>query len=198
MQFPERLGHKKKQNAPHNVLKIDGSPKFQTQVGKGQLQKLLATATLKIEFGNKIFPEHFAVMKNLARPIIELHFMRNNSVVIDTKHGLIHFPQLTMQVKTASNETTAKARSIFTNYILTIPPSTTKTILAFVDHPSEWNTTRTVTPLEMFMETASLLISHSMSTGVHKRIAIRVTKTTESPYLIKKNTQIAGFSVVIP
>ena len=48
------------------------------------------------------------------------------------------------------------------------------------------------------METASLLISHSITTKVDKRIAVRVTNTTESPYLIKKNTQVAEFSVVTP
>ena len=55
-----------------------------------------------------------------------------------------------------------------------------------------------MTPLEKFTETASLLISHSMSTIIDKRVAVRVTNTTESPYLIKKHTQIAEFSVVTP
>ena len=55
-----------------------------------------------------------------------------------------------------------------------------------------------MTPLEKFTETASLLISHSMSTIIDKRIAVRVTNTTESPYLIKKHTQIAEFAVVTP
>ena len=36
-----------------------------------------------------------------------------------------------------------------------------------------------------------------MSTTIDKRIAVRVTNTTESPYLIDKHTQIAEFSVVI-
>ena len=81
---------------------------------------------------------------------------------------------------------------------LTIPPVTTKTITAFIDHPSKWKTTGTVTLLEKFMETASLLISHSMSTIIDKRTAVRVTNTTESPYLIKKHTQIAEFSVFTP
>ena len=40
---------------------------------------------------------------------------------------------------------------------------TTKTITAFVDQVSEWNTTGTVTPLENFTETASLILSHSLS-----------------------------------
>ena len=81
---------------------------------------------------------------------------------------------------------------------LTIPPATTKTVTAYIDHPSKWSTTGTVTPLEKFTETASLLISHSMSTIIDKRIAVRVTNTTETPYLIKKHTQIAEFSVVTP
>ena len=33
---------------------------------------------------------------------------------------------------------------------------------------------------------------------MHKKITPRVTNTTESPYLIKKHTQIAEFSVVTP
>ena len=103
-----------------------------------------------------------------------------------------------MQVKTASSETTTKPQPVIMDADLTIPPATTKTVRAFIDHPSKWNTTGTVKPLEKFTETASLLISCSMSTIIDKRIAVRVTNTTESPYHIKKHTQIAEFSVVTP
>ena len=101
-----------------------------------------------------------------------------------------------MQVKTTSSETTTKPQPVTTDEALTIPPMTTKTITAFIDHPSNWNTTGTVTPLEKFTETANLLISHSLSTITDKRIAVRVTNTTESPNLIKKHTLVAEFSVV--
>ena len=40
---------------------------------------------------------------------------------------------------------------------------TTKTITAFVDRLSEWNTTGIETPVEKFAETAGLIISYSMS-----------------------------------
>ena len=153
-----------KQKAPNNNLKVDDPPNFQIQVANGQLQKPLSTATLKFEIGDNSFAEHFVVMKKLTGPIIGLHFMRNNSVVIDTTHGLIHFHHLTMQAKTASSETTTKPQPVITDEALTIPPTTTETITAFIDHPSKWNITGTVTPLEKFTETASLLISHSMST----------------------------------
>ena len=187
-----------KQKAPNNILKIDDLPNFQIQVVNGRLEKPLSTTTLKFEIGDNTFAEHFVVMKKLTGPIIELHFMRNNNVVIDTTHGPLHFPHLTMQVKTASSEKTTKPQPVITDEALTIPPTTRKTITAFIDHPSKWNTTGTATPLEKITETASLLISHSMSTISDKRIAVRVTNTTKSPYLIKTHTQIAEFSVVTP
>ena len=124
--------------------------------------------------------------------------MRHNSVVIDTTHGLIHFPHLTMQVKSALDQTNTKPQAVLIHDNKTIPQMTTKTITAFVDHVSEWKTTATVTPVEKLTETASLLIFHSMSTIIDRKIAVRVTNTTESPDTINKNTQIAEFSLVTP
>ena len=184
----------KKEKDPNNLLKFDDPPNFQIQVANGQLEKQLSTATPKLEIGDNILAEHLVVMKKLTGPIFGLHFIR----LIDTTHGLIPFPHLTMQVKTASKETTTN----HSQSSLTTPrpdhQRQQKKITAFVHHPSKWNTTGTLTPLEKFTETASLLISHSKSTIINSRIAVRVTITTESPYLIKKHTQIAEFSVVTP
>ena len=187
-----------KQQSPSIILKIDDPPNFQIQVANGQLEKPTATATLKFDIGDHIFAEHFVVMRNLTGPIIGLHFMTHNSVVIDTTHGLIHFPHLTMQVKSALSQTSVKPQAVLIHDNRTIPQMTTKTIIAFVDHTSEWNTTGTVTPVEKFTETASLIISYSMSTIIDRKVAVRVTNTTESPDTINKNTQIAEFSVVTP
>ena len=148
-----------KQQAPSNIIKIDDSPNFQIQVANGQLEKLIVTATLKFDIGDHIFAEHFVVTKNLTGLILGLHFLRHNSVVIDTTHGLIHFPHLTMQVKSALSQTSAKSQAAFIRDSITIPQMTTKTITAFVDHLSEWNTTETVTPVENFKEAANLIIS---------------------------------------
>ena len=59
-----------------------------------------------------------------------------------------------MQVRTIS-EKSAKPQVVLTDDAVTIPPKTTKTFTAFVDHPSEWKTTGTVTQLEKITETAS-------------------------------------------
>ena len=108
-----------KRKAPKNILTIDDPPNFQKQVANGQLEKSLSTATLKFVIGDNTFAEHFVVMKKLTEPIIGLHFMRKNSVVIDTTHGLKHFPYLTMQVKTVSSETSTKVQPVITDEALT-------------------------------------------------------------------------------
>ena len=52
--------------------------------------------------------------------------MRHNSVDIDTTHGLIHFPHLTMQVKSALSQTSAKPQLVLIHDNMTIPQMTTK------------------------------------------------------------------------
>ena len=119
-------------------------------------------------------------------------------MLVDTTHGQIHFPHLTMEAKNASSGTSAKPQAVLIHDSITVTPMTTKTIRAFFDHLSEWNTTGTVTPKEKFTETASLIISYSISTKIDRKIAVRNTNTTESPYTVNNNTQIADFSLVTP
>ena len=110
-----------KEQSPSDILKIDDPPNFQIQVANGDLEKPTATTALKFDIGDHIFAEHFVVMKNLTRPIIGLHFMRHNSVVIDTTHGLIHFPHMTVQVKSALTQTSAKPQVVLIHDSRTIP-----------------------------------------------------------------------------
>ena len=154
-----------KQQAPTNIFKVDDPPNFRIQVANGELQKPMTTATVKFDIAYNTFAKYFVLVKKLTGPIIRLHFMRHKSVLIDISHGFFQFPHLTMQVKTANGEKNAKPQPVLSNDITTIAPMTTKTVDAFVDHPSEWNTTNTVTPLERFTEEANLLTSHSMSTS---------------------------------
>ena len=132
-----------KQQAPSNILEINDPPNFQIHVANGQLEKPISQATLKFDIGDNTFAEHSVVMKNFTEPIVQLHFLRHNSVVIDITHGLIHFPHLTVPAENAAIETSAKPQPVLIQDNTTVPPMTTKKITAFVDHPSEWHTTST-------------------------------------------------------
>ena len=126
------------------------------QLVDSQLEKPLTKGTPNFDFGDNTFAERFVVMEKLTGPIIGLNFMKNKGVFLEMAHGLTYFPHLAMQIKTTS-EMSANPQAVLTDDALALPPRTTKTITAFVDHHSEWNTTGAATPLEKFMETASLL-----------------------------------------
>ena len=121
---------------------MDDFTKFQVQAANNQLEQPFATATLKFDNGDHTFWEHLVVLKNLTGTYIGLHFMSCNTVVIDTTHGLIHFPHLRMYVKSTARGTSAKHQAVFIHETMTIPRKTAKTITAFVDLSSKRNTTR--------------------------------------------------------
>ena len=95
-----------------NILKMGDPPAFQIQVANGQLEKPTAIATMWFEIGDFEFAEHFVVMRNLTGPIIGLHFMRYNSVILDITHALLHFPHLSMQAKTTDGVKSTKPQAV--------------------------------------------------------------------------------------
>ena len=137
-----------------NILKMGEPPTFQIQVANGQLEKPTAIATMFFEIGDYEFAEHFVVMRNLTGPIIGLHFMRYNSVILDITHALLHFPHLSMQAKTADEGKMTKPQAVMIPEEITIQPMTTKTIKAYANHLSPFKTTGIITPVEQYSETA--------------------------------------------
>ena len=152
-----------KQQALGSIIETNDPPIFQSQVANGCSEKPIATVTLEFDIGDLTFAETLCRDEVFTVPIIGFHFMKYNSLVIDTIHGLFPFLHLTMQVKSTASDTSAKPQPILIHDALTLPSMTAKTTTTFVDHPSVWNTTGTVTPVEKITETASLLISHSIS-----------------------------------
>ena len=120
--------------------------------------------------------------------------MRHNSVVPDTTHGLIQFHHLTIQIRNVRSRLRAVPQSVLSDNNLKIPRLTRKTIAAFVDHLSQRHTTYTVNHLKNFTETVSLLISHSMSSIIDRKVATRVKNATVSPYTIKKDINFGFLS----
>ena len=55
-----------------------------------------------------------------------------------------------------------------------------------------------MTPLEEITEAPGQLISHSLSIKNDRKVAMRVTKTAETPFSIKRKTQVVETSVVTP
>ena len=124
-----------KQQDPGNIFEIDDSQRFQKQVANGHLEKPIATVTVNFGIEENQFAKYFVVLDKLTRQIIGMQFMRDDSVIIDTTHSFVHFPQVTVQFKHATLDKSAKPQSVLSNDNLTSLPMTTETINAFVYHP---------------------------------------------------------------
>ena len=107
-------------------------------------------------------------MKKLTGQKLRVHFMKNNNLVFDTTHGLIFFPYKTKLLKTTANKISAKPHPVPTVDSPIIPPMRTKIITAFVDNPSNWNTTKIVKSMDKFAKTASLIVQNWMWTKIDK------------------------------
>ena len=129
-------------------------------------------------------------MMILAGLFIGLQYRTHNSFVIDTINGLIHFPHFKMQVESANSAGNAKQLYFNNDDNLTVPAWPTILSQPSHDYPIQWTTRDAVTLLDKFIETTIVLASHSMSTTIHMKVTITVTKTTELLSNIWKNLKV--------
>ena len=130
--------------------------------------------------------------------IIGLHFMHHNSAILDITHRIINFPHLSMQANSTEEQKISKPQAVMIPEDTTIPPLMTRTTKAFATHFTQFNPTGRLNPAEQFTKTSKLIIPQSMSPVANSEVPIRVTNASESPYTLKKNTQVAEVAVLTP
>ena len=156
-------------------------------MAKSQLEKPIATTTLRLDSGDGTLAERFVVRKKVTGLITGLHFMRQNSVVTDTTNGLVHFPHLKMQIKSTNREKSAKPNlfSAITPWYFQRWQQKQSLLLLFIHlngtEQLRWPQCKKITDI------ARVPIFHSISTIDDRKVAVRVTHTNESPYEIGKN-----------
>ena len=76
---------------------------------------------------------------------------------------MIHFPNLTMEMKTEEKHITYKSHFVKKEQTLTIPPNTTTTIMAHVDATNQYQTKRIFTTTEL-LKNHHTIFANSIST----------------------------------
>ena len=89
-------------------------------------------------------------MKKPTGPVFGLHGLRHNKVDVVTSHGLIHFPHLTIQVKRANCEVSAKPQLVFSDENLKNTPMTTKSVCRWCCTNDQWNCSLSVLTRNIF------------------------------------------------
>ena len=112
--------------------------------------------------------------------------------------GLLLFPHLTYSIETDDYTRNRKLYKVQGKNPLTFPPETTQTITVYTDISSTIDTTVVINPATNHCSGDPLVVASSISTASNRKIDVRVTNTTPTPYTIKKNTTIAEFKIMSP
>ena len=159
-----------RQQAQNKIFKNCDPASFQLQLANGELEKPKPTATLKLHVEVNNFAEKFVQMKELTGLIIGLQYRRHISLVIDTTLGLILFPDLITQVKSAkSKKKNDRTPTCHQRWLLDKISDDN-----INEHCFRWSLMRKESnvycdPLEKFTKTWSFLISHSKSIKFDKK-----------------------------
>ena len=87
--------------SPQTVIRESLPPNFQILIANRQLESPKSTIEPKFEVGDIEFDEIFIVMESLTGPILGLMFLQRNHTVLVMRHGILKFPLISRQLKTA-------------------------------------------------------------------------------------------------
>ena len=185
------------QMSPKDIVKELEPPPFKLQVANGDIETPTKTIILQFEIGDWNSKETFIVAKQLTGPILGLTFLKNNSAILDVSQGLLHFPHLTYSIGTDEYTRNRKLYKVQIKNPHTIPPETMQTITSYTDISSSIDTIGVINPATNHCS-GDPLVASSISTASNRKIDVRVTNTTSTPYTIKKNLTIAEFKIMSP
>ena len=196
--LPESELQKIKSVSPDNILKEIDPPAFKLQVANGDIETPTKTVQLQFELGDWTFKETFIVATKMTGPILGLTFLKNNSAIQDVSQALLHFPHLTYAITAENNETVSRHHKVTIKNQLTIMPDQCITIEAGINLRTITNTTGIIHPTEQYSGEHHLVVASSLSTVTNSKIEIRVTNTSPNPFTLKKNANVAEFTILSP
>ena len=196
--LPESEYQKIKSVSPDNILKEMDPPAFKLQVANDNIETPTKTVQLQFELGDWTFKETFIVATKMTGPILGLTILKNNSAILDVSQALLHFPHLTYAIAADDNETVSRHHKVTIKNQLTIMPEQCITIEAGINLRTITNTTGIIHPTEQYSGEHQLVVASSLSTISNSKSEIRVTNTSPNLFTLKKNANVAEFTILSP
>ena len=196
--LPESEYQKIKSVSPDNILKEMDPPAFKLQVANGDIETPTKTVQLQFELGDWTFKETFFVATKMTGPILGQTFLKNNSAILDVSQALLHYPHLAYAIAADDNETVSRHHKVTIKNQLTIMPDQCITIEAGINLRTITNTTGIIHPTEQYSGEHQIVVASSLSTISNSKIEIRVTNTSPNPFTLKKNANVAEFTILSP
>ena len=184
--------------APQSIVKEGPAPNFQIMVANGQLETPKSTVELKFEVGDIEFHEIFIVMEKLTSPLIGLSFLQRNNTILDMRQGVLNFPFFSMQLKTADHKYTNVMEPICIREDVTIPPNDRHSVLMPSQLYEDTAVTGILQPSNTLTDDGDIAFCAALVTLTNGQVSVHLNNFTDSPYTLKRGTQVANFTVLTP
>ena len=184
--------------APQSIIKEGPAPNFQIMVANGQLEVPKSTIELKFEVGDIEFHEVFIVMEKLTSPLICLSFLQRNNTFLDMRQGVLNFPFFSMQSKTADHKHTNVMEPICIREDVTIPPNDRHSVLMASRMYENTTVTGILQPSNNLTDDGDIAFCAALVTLTNGQVSVHLNNFTDSPYILKRGTQGANFTVLTP
>ena len=184
--------------APQSIVKEGPAPNFQIMVANGQLETPKSTVELKFEIGDIEFHEIFIVMAKLTSPLIGLSFLQRNNTILDMRQGVLNFPFFSMQLKTADHKYTNVMEPICTREDVTIPPNDRQSVQLASQLYEDTTVTGILQPSNTLTDDGDIAFCAALVTLTNGQVSVHLNNFTDSPYTLKRGTQVANFTVLTP
>ena len=167
-------------------------------VANGQLETPKGTVELKFGVGDIEFHEIFIVMEKLTSPLIGLSFLQRNNTILDIRQGVLNFPFFSMQLKTADHKYTNVMEPICIREVVTIPPNGRHSVLMASQLYENTTVTGILQPSNNLTDDGDIAFCAALVTLTNGQVSVHLNNFTDSPYTLKRGTQVANFTVLTP
>ena len=197
--IPEADLHRIRLLAPQSIVKEGPAPNFQIMVANGQLETPKSTVELKFEVGRIEFHNIFIVMEKLTSPLIGFSFLQRSNTVLDMRQGVLNFPFFSMQLKTADHKYTNVMEPICIREDVTIPPNGRHSALMASQLYEDTTVTGILQPSNNITDEGDIAFCAALVTLTNSQVSVHLLNNfTDSPYTLKRGTQVANFTVLTP
>ena len=184
--------------APQSFVKEGPAPNFQIVVANGQLETPKSTVELKFEVVDIEFHEVFIVMEKLTSPLIGISFLQRNNTILDMRQGILNFHFFSMQLKTADHKYTNVMEPICIREDVTNPPNGRHSVLMASQLYEDTTVTGMLQPSNNITDDGDIAFCAPLVTLTNVQVSVHLNNFTECPYTLKRDKQVATFTVLTP
>ena len=166
-------------------------------VGNGQLETPIATTQMPLEVRVTTFVVRFAVMVNLANPLIGLSLLRRNGTLLDMGERTLKFQSVFMQFKDANNSYQKITEPLFNPHEIILQPGKQTMVCVESQIYREHEVTQTLQPTQFIKNNDEFFICPAIMSCRNHHYIVQINNSRSLLYTQNSNSR-KKFSILTP